>query len=119
MQTMDSFISPIPGFNNDIPIQAIPVLAWTPGDESISDPSVRASAITLKTRAGKRKATANPTPQNKARKTMGKSAGGIKIKEPSPNAPASTPPSGPQSKISIQHLKRYTHHEYVSSLTIF
>jgi hypothetical protein len=45
---------------------------------------------------------ANPTPQKKARKTTGKSAGGIKINEPVPKAPTLTPPSGPRRKISIQ-----------------
>jgi hypothetical protein len=46
--------------------------------------TVGASASTLKIRAGKRKATANPTPPKKARQTTGKSMGGIKIIEPVP-----------------------------------
>jgi hypothetical protein len=40
--------------------------------------------------------------QKKARKTTGKSVGGIKINEPVPKAPTLTPPSGPRRKISIQ-----------------
>jgi hypothetical protein len=62
MQALDSFISPIPGFEGDIPIPAIPILAQPPGDESTSDSSAGVSASALKTWAGKRKATANPTP---------------------------------------------------------
>jgi hypothetical protein len=44
MQALDSFISPVPGFDGDILISAIPILAWSPGDEPTSDPSVGASA---------------------------------------------------------------------------
>jgi hypothetical protein len=119
MQVLDSFISPVLGFDGDIPIPAILVLDRPPGDESMSDPSVGASASTLKTRVGKRKAIANLSPPKKGRKTMGKSTGEIKINEPAPNAPASTPPSGPWWKISIKRSKRYAHQEYISSLTIF
>jgi hypothetical protein len=50
---------------------------------------------------------------------MGRSTGGIKINKPAPKAPTLTPPSGPRRKIPIQRSKRYAHHEYVSSLTIF
>jgi hypothetical protein len=56
MKVLDSFISPIPRFDGDIPILAIPVLAQPP-----SDPSAGASASGLKTGVGKRKATTNPT----------------------------------------------------------
>jgi hypothetical protein len=107
---LDSFISPIPSFNGDISIPAIPDSARPPGDKSTSDHSAGAGANALKTQASKRKATANPAPQKKARKTMGKSAGGIKINEPTPKTSASTPSSSPQQKILIQHSKRYTHH---------
>jgi hypothetical protein len=62
MQALDNFISPVPGFDSDILIPAIPVSARPPGDESTSDPSARASASALKTRAGKQKASANPIP---------------------------------------------------------
>jgi hypothetical protein len=119
MQALDIFICPVPGFNDDIPILVILVLAQPPGDEPASDPSTRANASTSKTRSSKRKAAAKPTPQKKAKKATGRSSGGIKINEPAPKAPASTPPSGRQPKIPIRHLKRYTHHKYVSSLTIF
>jgi hypothetical protein len=61
MQALDSFISPIPRFDGDIPIPAIPVLAQPPSDESTSDPSIGASASALKTGVGKCKAIANPT----------------------------------------------------------
>jgi hypothetical protein len=119
MQALDSFISPIPGFDSDILILAILVLAQPPSDESMSDPSVGASASALKTWVGKRKATANPTPQKKARKTIGRSTGGIQINEPVPKTSALSPPLGPRWKISIQRSKRYAHHVYISFLTIF
>jgi hypothetical protein len=60
MQALDNFISPVPGFDGDILILAIPVLARPLGDEPTSGPSAGANA--LKTWVGKRKATANPTP---------------------------------------------------------
>jgi hypothetical protein len=118
MQALDNFISPIPSFDGDIPFPAIPVLARPLGDESICDPSAGSSASASKARAGKRKATANPTPQKKAKKVTGKSLGGIKINEPTPKALASTPPSGLRPKIPIHRSKRYICHEYFSSLTI-
>jgi hypothetical protein len=49
MQALDNFISPIPSFNGDISILAIPVSAWPPGDESTSDPATGADASALKT----------------------------------------------------------------------
>jgi hypothetical protein len=62
MQAFDSFISPVPGFDDDILILVIPVLAWPPSDEPVNDPSVGASASSSKTQTSKRKATANLTP---------------------------------------------------------
>jgi hypothetical protein len=44
MQALDSFISPIPGFDGNIPILAIQVSVRPPGNESIDDPSTGASA---------------------------------------------------------------------------
>jgi hypothetical protein len=70
---------PFPASMVNILILAILVFGRHPGDESTSDPSTGVSANTLMTQAGKRKVTANPTPLKKARKTMGKSTGGIKI----------------------------------------
>jgi hypothetical protein len=119
MQALDSFISPVPSFDGDIPIPANLVSVQPPSDESMSDPSTEASASTLKTWTGKQKVTANPTPQKKAKKPTGRSACGIKIIGPAPKAPALTPPPGPLRKIPIQCSKRYAHHEYVSYLTIF
>jgi hypothetical protein len=117
MQALDSFISPIPDFDGDILIPAVPVLARSPSDEPTSDSSTGASVSASNTWASKWKAAANPTPQKKAKKATGRSSSEIKIDEPAPKAPASTPPSGPPQKILIHHSKRYTHHEYVSSLT--
>jgi hypothetical protein len=117
MQALDNYISPIPNFDGDIPISAILILTRPPGDEPSSEPFARASASASKTQADKRKATTNLTPQKKAKKAMGISSSGIRINEPTPKAPASTPPSGPQPKIPIHRLKRYTDHGYVSSLT--
>jgi hypothetical protein len=39
MQALDSFISPIHGFDRDVPILAIPVLTQSLGNEITSDPS--------------------------------------------------------------------------------
>jgi hypothetical protein len=79
MQTLDIFISPIPGFDGDIPILAIVVSAQPPSDESVSDPSTGASAS--KTRASKQKAC-QPYSLEKAKKTTGRSLSRIKINEP-------------------------------------
>jgi hypothetical protein len=119
MQALDNFISPVPGFDDDISIPAVPVSARPPGDEPASDPSSGASASASKTQAGKQKATANPTPHKKAKEIMGRSLSGIRINEPTPKAPALTPPSGPRLKILIHYSKRYIRYEYVSSFTIF
>jgi hypothetical protein len=62
MQALDNFISHVPGFDGDIPLLAILILARPPGDEPKSDPSTGASASASKTRASNRKAIANPTP---------------------------------------------------------
>jgi hypothetical protein len=77
MQALDKFISPVLGFNGDIPIPAIPVLARPPSNEPMSDNFVVASvsASFLKAQVGKQKVTANPTPQNKARKTKRRTVG--------------------------------------------
>jgi hypothetical protein len=75
MQTLDNFISPIPDFEGDIPILAIPVSAQPPSSEAESDPSTGASVNASRTQAGKRKATANLTPQKKAKKAAGKPLG--------------------------------------------
>jgi hypothetical protein len=73
MHALDNFISPIPGFEGDILIPAIPVSTQPPGGEADSDPSTGASADAPRTWAGKRKGTASPTPQKKAKKDVGKS----------------------------------------------
>jgi hypothetical protein len=86
MQALDSFISPIPRFEGDIPIPAMPISARPPSGESANDPSARASAGASKTHAGKRNAFANPIPHKKAKKAMGKSTGGIKINKPATKA---------------------------------
>jgi hypothetical protein len=76
MQALDSFISPIPGFEGDIPTLAIPVLAQPPGGEADSDPSTGASTGMPRTREGKRKVTANLTPSKKTKKAAGRPLGG-------------------------------------------
>jgi hypothetical protein len=108
MQDLDNFISHIPGFEGDIPIPTIPISAHPPGGEAIDDPSTRASVDASKTWVSKRKATANPTPQKKAKKTTGESLSRIKINESVPKASALTPPSGPRKGIPIHRSKRYT-----------
>jgi hypothetical protein len=111
MQALDSFISPIPGFEGDIPIPTIPVSAQPIGGKANSNPSAGASAGTSRTRPGKQKATANPTPQKKAKKAAGKSLGEIKINEHAPKSPASTPPSGPRKGIPILRSNKYNYLE--------
>jgi hypothetical protein len=111
---LDNFISPIPNFDGDIPNLAIPVLTCPLGGESIEDPSTGSNAGASKTRAGKRKANANPTLQKKAKKSIEKSSSKIKINEPAPKAPTSTPLLGPRKGIPIHRSRRYTHLEYFS-----
>jgi hypothetical protein len=115
MQALYSFISPVPDFDGDIPILAVPISAQPPSDELVTNPSARASASASKTQSSKWKAAANPTPQKKGKKATGRSSSGIKINEPTPKAPALTPPMGPRQKILIHRSKRYTHHEYVDT----
>jgi hypothetical protein len=108
MQALDSFISPIPGFEGDILIPTILVSTRFPSGELASDPSVGASARASKTRSGKHKATATPTLQKKAKKAMGKSTGRIKINERVPKASfVPTPPSGSWKKIPICRSNMY------------
>jgi hypothetical protein len=49
MQALDNFISPVCGFDGDIPIPAIPILVRSPGVGPTSDPTIGASASTSKT----------------------------------------------------------------------
>jgi hypothetical protein len=44
MQALDSYISPLPSSDGDILILIVPVLARPPSDETMSDPSIGASA---------------------------------------------------------------------------
>jgi hypothetical protein len=53
MQDLDNFISPIPGFEGDIPILAIPVSPRPPSGEAINDPTTGASDGASKTWASK------------------------------------------------------------------
>jgi hypothetical protein len=92
MQDLDSFISPIPGFEGDIQIPAIPASACDPGAESSQGPSIRSGAKSSWTQASKRKAPVDPSYQKKAKKAPGKPPGRIKISDSKPKAPALTPP---------------------------
>jgi hypothetical protein len=71
IHALDSFISPIPGFEGDILILAILMLARTPSAESAHDLSVGTSAGSSRTRAGKCKATTTLPPSKKAKKVGG------------------------------------------------
>jgi hypothetical protein len=71
VQALDIFMSPIPDFDDDIPILTVPVSVRPPGDEPASEPSAGASDSASKTQAGKQKATANPTPQKKDQESRG------------------------------------------------
>jgi hypothetical protein len=87
---LDNFISPIPSFEGDILISAIPISAQTLSGESTDDSSAGPSAESSKTRANKRKDTTAPPPLKKFKKIMGKLTGGININQPA-NKPSSTP----------------------------
>jgi hypothetical protein len=109
---LDSFISPIPGFEGDIPIHAIPILAHDPGIESSEDPATRSSASASRTRACKQKTPIDPSPHKKAKKAVRKPLGGIKISGTKQKVPASTPQLGIRKGIPILRSKTYTYLEY-------
>jgi hypothetical protein len=98
VQALDNFISPIPEFEGDIPIPAIPVSAQTPSGDVGS----------TRTRASKRKAVAPPPTLKKAKTSTGKLTGGIKINKPSPSLPSAlTPPQAPQKKVLMRQSNKY------------
>jgi hypothetical protein len=101
MQDLDNFISPIPRFEGDVPIPAIPISAHYPGAESSEDPPTGSSANTPRTRACKQKVPLDPYPTKKAKKIVEKPLGRIKITSPKPKAHVSTPPPGIQKGIPI------------------
>jgi hypothetical protein len=109
MHDLDSFISPILGFEGDTPIPTIPISTCDPGVESSQDPSTGSGAGTSRTQASKRKAPIDSSYQKKAPR---KPLGGIKISDPKPKAPTLTPPSGTQKGILILRSKRYTYLQY-------
>jgi hypothetical protein len=112
MQDLDSFISPIPEFEGDIPILAILILAHDPGAESSEDPSTGSNANASRTRAYKRNAPINPSPPKKAKKTTGKPLGGIRITGTKEKSHASSPPLEIQKGVPILRSKRYTYLKY-------
>jgi hypothetical protein len=101
MQDLENFILPIPRFESDIPIPAIPISAHDPGAKSSEDLSTESSAIASRTQACKQKAPIKPSPPKKAKKTAGKPSGMIKITSTKQKAHTSTPPSGIQKGIPI------------------
>jgi hypothetical protein len=77
MQDLDSFISPVPGFEGDIPILAILISARDPGAESSEDPSAGSSASASRTWTYKKKVPIDPSPpppkgQQSYRETFGR-----------------------------------------------
>jgi hypothetical protein len=112
MQNLDSFISPISGFEGDILVPAISILARDPGAESSEDPSARSSASALRTRAYKRKEPRALSHPKKAKKAPEKLLGGIKIFDPKPKDAALTPPSGTWKGIPILRSKRNAYLQY-------
>jgi hypothetical protein len=86
LQVLDSFISLIPGFEGDILILVILISTQSPSGESEGDSMTGASAVSLRTRVGKCKASATPPLQKKAKKVVGKKPGGIKINDPVPKS---------------------------------
>jgi hypothetical protein len=71
MQDLDNFISPIPAFEGDIQISAVPILAHDPGVESSEDPSAGSSASALRTQACKQTAPINLNTPKKAKRLSG------------------------------------------------
>jgi hypothetical protein len=105
---LDSFASDIPDFQGDDSIPAITISARAPNGEFADDSSALPSVGSYRAQAGKRKATATPPPQKKAKKAAGKATGRIKINEPAPKPSSTpTPPKGPQKKFSIIQSNRY------------
>jgi hypothetical protein len=119
MQYLDSFVSPILGFEGDIPIFAIPVSACDPGVESSQGLSTRSGADASRTQASKWKVPNDPSYQKKAKKAPRKPLGGIKISHPKPKAPALTPPSGTRKGIPILRSKRYADLQYFLLLFVY
>jgi hypothetical protein len=112
---LDSFISPILGFEGDNPIPAILISTRDPRIESSEDPSTGSHASASRTQACKRKAPIDPSPHKKAKKVVGKHLGGIKIFGPKQKAPTSTPPPGIQKGIPI--LNTFFYHLSVNPQT--
>jgi hypothetical protein len=71
MRELDNFISPIPGFEGDMPIPAIPITARDPGAGSSKDPSTGSSANASRTQAYKQKALIDLNPPRKPRRLLG------------------------------------------------
>jgi hypothetical protein len=101
MQDLDSFISLIPRFEDDVLIPAIPVSTRDPNTESSEEPPAKSSAATPRTPACKKNTPVDPHPPKKVKKMVGKPSGGIKITSPKQKAPASTPPSRTRKGILI------------------
>jgi hypothetical protein len=116
---MDSFTVPIPRFEGDILIPAIPVSTHDPGVESFQCPSTGSGASASQTRTSKRKAPIDPSYQEKAKKAIGKPLGGIKFSDPKPKAPASTPKSGTWKGIPVLRSKRYAYLQYFVLLFVY
>jgi hypothetical protein len=112
MQDFDSFISPIPRFEGDVLIPAIPISTRDPSAESSKEPLAGSSASTPRTQACNRKAPVDSNPPKKAKKMARKPLGGIKITGPKQKALVSTPPSGTRKGIPILRSKRYIHHKF-------
>jgi hypothetical protein len=81
LQALDNFIAPIPGFEGEMPILAVPILARTPSAESVITTSKGPSARSLKTQAGKRKVASTLPPPKKIRKVIRKKVTGVKIND--------------------------------------
>jgi hypothetical protein len=77
MQDLDNFISPISGFEGDVPIPAVPILACDSGVKPTEELPAGSSAYTPRTRAYKRKAPIDSNLPKKAKKVAGKPLGGI------------------------------------------
>jgi hypothetical protein len=108
MQVLDSFNSPILGFEGDVPILAIPLSTRSLSGEPAGDSTAGASAGSLRTRAGKCKASTPHLSRKRLRRSWARNLGASKsmILRPNPLPPqhlqravrANSPCADPTSK---------------------
>jgi hypothetical protein len=105
---LDNFIAPIPSYEGESPILAVPVSAWTSSGESASDSLKGQNAGSSGTRADKRKVAATLPPSKKKQRVVSKKALGVMINDLAPQtSPAPTPPRCTQGGFTMHQSNRY------------